>query len=115
MMEYLRFGLALIFVLGLIAACSWFGKRMGLTPRVTGAKGDSRIGVIEVQAVDARRKLLLIRRDNVEHLILLNGDRDLLVESNIDSVAASNVKIAVEPRGQNSLSRILPFMGNKKA
>ena len=83
MMEYIRFALALIFVLGLVGACSWIGKRMGLTPRISGGGRNQRLGVIEVQAVDARRKLVLVRRDNIEHLILLNGDNDLLIESGI--------------------------------
>ena len=33
--------------------------------------------------VDARRKLVLIRRDNVEHLILIGGPTDVVVEMNI--------------------------------
>lgn len=115
MMEYLRFGLALLFVLGLIGACSWFGKRMGLAPRVRGAGGRNRLSVIEVQAVDARRKLVLIRRDTVEHLILLNGDRDLLIESSIDARADIKENSAPEPHRPAKLSRILPFNGNSNA
>lgn len=111
MMEYLRFGLALIFVLGLIGACSWFGKRMGLTPRITGAAGQSRLSVTEVQSVDAKRKLVLIRRDNVEHLIMLNGERDLLIESGIEASVDIRDKVTPTPRGTACLSRILPFSG----
>lgn len=110
-MEYLRFGLALLFVLGLIGACSWFGKRMGLTPHVTGATGQRRLSVIEVQSVDARRKLVLIRRDNVEHLIMLNGERDLLIESGIESSTDIQEDVTPTPRGVAGLSRILPFRG----
>ena len=110
-MEYLRFGLALIFVLGLIGACSWFGKHMGLTPRITAAAERNRLSVIEIQSIDARRKLLLIRRDDVEHLIMLNGERDLLIESGIAPVAGIRDDVTPTPRGPVSLSRILPFRG----
>ncbi len=115
MMEYLRFGLALIFVLGLIGACSWFGKRMGLTARISGSPGLNRLSVIEVQAVDAKRKLVLIRRDAVEHLILLNGERDLLIESGIDSGVSIKENVPPASRSPAGLSRILPFIGNAKA
>lgn len=114
-MEYLRFALALLFVLGLIGACSWFGKRMGLSPRISSPAGLSRLSVTEVQAVDARRKLVLIRRDNVEHLILLNGENDLLIESGIDAVDSSRHDVTPAQRGATIMSRILPFSGNNKA
>ncbi len=111
MMEYIRFALALIFVLGLVAACSWLGKRIGLAPR-TGAGGKNhRLSVIEVQAVDARRKLVLIRRDNVEHLILLNGERDLLIEGGISFTGEENADLTPPPDGLPKMSRILPFSG----
>lgn len=86
--EILRFSLALGFVLGLVALCSWLAKRMGLAPRVSGNNGSERLGVIEIKALDAKRKLVLVRRDNVEHLLLLNGERDLLIEQGISGVLA---------------------------
>lgn len=110
-MEYLRFTLALIFVLGLVGACSWFGKRMGLAPRIGGGGPHHRLSVIEIQAVDAKRKLVLIRRDDVEHLIMLNGDRDLLIEGGIAGAPATQVSAAPAPHGLQGLARILPFGG----
>ena len=44
---------------------------------------DKRLGVVEMASVDARRKLLLVRRDDVEHLIMIGGPLDLLLESGI--------------------------------
>lgn len=115
-MEYLRFGLALLFVLGLICACSWFGKRMGLAPRSTSGKGaGQRLTIIEVRAVDAKRKLLLVRRDHVEHLILLNGDRDLLIEGGIESASAHTEKPFPPIRPVTSLGRLAPVNGNMQS
>ncbi len=34
-------------------------------------------------SVDAKRRLVLIRRDDQEHLVLLGVNRDLVVESNV--------------------------------
>ena len=42
-----------------------------------------RLAVIDHASVDARRRLILIRRDNVEHLLLIGGPTDVVVEPNI--------------------------------
>ena len=44
---------------------------------------DSRLGVVETASVDARRKLVLVRRDDVEHLIITGGPVDMVVETGI--------------------------------
>lgn len=44
---------------------------------------DKRLGAIETAAVDARRKLLLVRRDDVEHLVMIGGPVDMLIETGI--------------------------------
>jgi hypothetical protein len=55
-----------------------------LRPAVRGRKG-SRIGISEYYEVDKTRRLVLVRRDDVEHLIMIGGDQDLVVESGIGS------------------------------
>src|SRR5690606_26301874 len=42
-----------------------------------------RLAVVDVTAVDSRRRLVLVRRDDCEHLILIGGPSDLVVESGI--------------------------------
>jgi hypothetical protein len=42
-----------------------------------------RLGVIEQANIDGRRKLLLVRRDDVEHLLMIGGPVDLIVEEKI--------------------------------
>ncbi|MDX2204710.1 MAG: hypothetical protein NW223_18310 [Hyphomicrobiaceae bacterium] len=44
---------------------------------------EPRLGVSEHIMVDGRRKLLLIRRDNIEHLVLTGGPVDLVIETGI--------------------------------
>lgn len=44
---------------------------------------EPRLGVIEFAHVDGRRKLVLIRRDDVEHLIMTGGPVDVVVETGI--------------------------------
>jgi len=80
-----RFFLAFLIVLGLIGATAWAVRRFG-----SGRLGNSsargrmpRLAVIDHAAVDARRRLILVRRDNVEHLLMIGGPTDVVVESNI--------------------------------
>src|SRR6201986_3054374 len=41
-----------------------------------------RLAVIDAAAVDGRRRLVLVRRDNVEHLLMIGGPTDIEVEPN---------------------------------
>nr|WP_246105130.1 flagellar biosynthetic protein FliO [Rhodoligotrophos appendicifer] len=47
------------------------------------AREGSRLAITEYQDVDKSRRLVLVRRDNVEHLILLGGGQDLVIETGI--------------------------------
>ncbi|MCH8183237.1 MAG: FliO/MopB family protein [Proteobacteria bacterium] len=80
-----RFVVALVFVLGLIGVLAVVAKRAGLSPRVSRSVPgtNKRLSIVEVMAIDAKRRLVLIRRDDREHLVLLGADRDLVVESNV--------------------------------
>jgi flagellar protein FliO/FliZ len=83
---YLQFILALVFVLGLIGILALLLRRYG-----TGAIGafqlrkgqKKRLSIVEVAAVDTKRRLVLVRRDDREHLILLGANSELLIESGI--------------------------------
>jgi hypothetical protein len=46
---------------------------------------EPRLGVIEQATVDSRRRLLLVRRDDVEHLIMTGGPVDVLIETGISA------------------------------
>ncbi len=48
-----------------------------------------RLAVIDAATVDGRRRLVLIRRDNVEHLLMIGGPSDLVVEPNIVRATAA--------------------------
>ena len=48
-----------------------------------GPKPDRRLDVVEHASVDGRRRLVLIRRDNVEHLIMTGGPVDVVIETGI--------------------------------
>ncbi len=52
--------------------------------RDSSARRVRRLAFIERAHLDGGRKLLLVRRDGVEHLILIGGPIDLVVETGID-------------------------------
>jgi len=79
---YWRTVASLLLVVGLIVLCSILVRRFGITGRVL-TRGNRRLGVVEVTALDARRRLVLIRRDDVEHLLLLGPTHDIVIESPI--------------------------------
>ncbi len=81
---YLRFIIALILVLGLIAALTWAARRFGFGGQLTPNAGKTpRLSVVEVRTLDSRRKLVLLRRDSCEYLVLLGPNQDLLLEGGI--------------------------------
>jgi len=84
--EYFRFFLALGFVLLLIAGLAALVRRSGFGQRLTASPNpgsERRLALIEVRPLDAKRKLVLLRRDDREHLVLLGATSDLLIESDI--------------------------------
>jgi flagellar protein FliO/FliZ len=84
-MQALTFFFAFVAVLALIGVAAWLvrrfaGNRLGAN---TNRGRMPRLAVIDAAAVDGRRRLVLVRRDNVEHLLMIGGPTDIVVESNI--------------------------------
>ncbi len=104
---YIRFMLALVVVLALIGGIAWAARRFGFGGQLIPNRGKSpRLSVVEVKVLDSRRKLVLLRRDGCEHLVLLGPHQDLLLESAIQaqrdaaSPARASVLQAETPAGK---------------
>jgi hypothetical protein len=79
-------GVGLAFV-ALIAVLWLVRRRGGPAPFLKGGRNrQPRLQVLDATAVDARRRLVLVRRDNVEHLIMIGGPTDIVVESGIGAI-----------------------------
>ena len=80
-----KFFIAFAVVLALIGLTAWIVRRFGANRLGgAGARGrQPRLAVIDAATVDGRRRLVLIRRDNIEHLLMIGGPTDLVVEPNI--------------------------------
>jgi hypothetical protein len=102
----LKFFLAFVIVLVLIGVTAWLVRRFG-AERFGGssARGrQPRLAVVDAAAVDGRRKLVIIRRDNVEHLLMIGGPTDVVVEQNIVRAMGAPRDKAVEPTLGRGLS-----------
>jgi len=94
-----QFLIAFAIVLALIAVFFWLWRRLAGN-RIGGGttRGrQPRLAVIDAAAIDGRRRLVLIRRDNVEHLLMIGGPSDVVIEQNI--VRAVPVAAARETAG----------------
>lgn len=80
--EFLRAIMALFLVLGLMGGLWLILKKLGLNGPVqipTGTK--RRLKIVEVLPLDPRRKAIILRRDDTEHLVILSASGETVVES----------------------------------
>ena len=85
MSQTFLFFFSFVAVLALIGLAAWLvrrfaGNRLGAN---TNRGRMPRLAVIDAAAVDGRRRLVLVRRDNIEHLLMIGGPTDIVVEPNI--------------------------------
>jgi hypothetical protein len=74
----------------LIAVLWMLRGRSGPSPFVRGGKNrQPRLQVLDAAAVDTRRRLVLVRRDDVEHLVMIGGPTDIVIESGIAPATVS--------------------------
>lgn len=62
------------------------GVWRAFAPRMSGRRGQ-RLGISEYYELDKTRRLVLVRRDNVEHLVLIGGSQDMVIEPGITATA----------------------------
>src|SRR6266851_3750806 len=98
-MQALTFVFAFVAVLALIGVAAWLvrrfaGSRLGTN---TNRGRMPRLAVIDAAAVDGRRRLVLVRRDNIEHLLMIGGPTDIVVESNIVRANAARDQMPQRP------------------
>jgi flagellar protein FliO/FliZ len=111
----LRFFIAFLVVLGLIGIIAWLVRRFGANRIGSGAtRGrQPRLAVIDATSVDGRRRLVLVRRDNTEHLLMIGGPTDVVVEANI--IRAAGTRDVSRPgesaaaRGVNAVENTWPI------
>lgn len=71
---------ALAFTLGIIGLAAWAARRYApqLLARLSAERGERRMQVMETLVLDPARRLVLVRVDDEERLILLGEGRELI-------------------------------------
>jgi flagellar protein FliO/FliZ len=86
--DILRAVFALFFVLGLIwligASIRKYGWKLGL-PTPMAQSRVRRLQMLEVLNLDGKNRMVLVRRDNVEHLVLVGSETTQVIETSIPS------------------------------
>ena len=77
---YMNYAIGALIVLAVVILAFLVARAIG--GRVRGRRG-SRLGISEYREIDKSRRLVLVRRDGIEHLLLIGGGQDLVVESGI--------------------------------
>ncbi len=100
-----------IYIGAIVVALLLFGYIMIRTfgGKVRARKG-ARLGISEYYEVDKSRFLVLVRRDDVEHLVLVGGSQDVVIESGIrpDSTATTPSRRIYTAEDLNAISDVRP-------
>ena len=82
--DFVRMLLTLLLVVALMGGMAVFFRRFGLAGVAAIAPKGKRLQIVEKMQLDARRQMVLVARDGVEHLIILNPQGETVVETGID-------------------------------
>src|SRR5687768_18581231 len=104
-------GIAVIAVAALaaVALLYRFRWRVGRNPlrqeEIGAAGGTNRLAVLESTEVDAERRLLLVRCDDIEHLIMVGGPTDIVIENDVRRRRAAAARPGAKPVAAELASR----------
>ncbi len=108
-----QFLLSFLIILGVIGAIWWIVRRFGSGRLGASTRGrQPRLAVIDYASVDNRRRLILVRRDNVEHLLMIGGPSDIVVEPNIVRAVPAARDVGRAPAGIEAITRAIPLPDN---
>ncbi len=100
---WVRLAVSLIVIIALLGVTAFIIRRMGrksampMIPRPR--TGRARLSIVDAVPVDQDRRLVLVRRDDTEHLLLTGGTADVVIEANIPvrGEAHASVQEAITP------------------
>lgn len=97
---YFRFSLALVFVIALFAVIALVLRRLGFAGTMHTPARRRRLSVVEVLPLDTKRRLVLVKRDGIEHLLLLSTNGDRIVEPGIGASFHSSLDETAPAKGE---------------
>jgi flagellar protein FliO/FliZ len=100
----------IMLLIGLAGLAFWIARQsLGLGGMTLFQGKPKRTGVVEATSLDGRRRLVLVRRDNVEHLIMTGGPVDVVIETGIPMVMRGGNGL------RDALARAEPSIGGEAA
>jgi flagellar protein FliO/FliZ len=94
----------LAFLVAAVLVITIFRMLMGGRLRMPGGRTrQARLGIVDAFDLDRQRQLIIVRRDNTEHLIMIGGPNDLVIESEIVRAEARDLR---EPRREPTASEV---------
>ncbi|MBI1300120.1 MAG: hypothetical protein GC137_00540 [Alphaproteobacteria bacterium] len=89
--QFVKLVLSLAIVVGLMGGFAFLLKKLGIATEAHMKSGqENRLKIIESIPLDARRRLVIIRRDNQDHLVILGPNSETVLETNIPAVDQSH-------------------------
>ena len=77
LLDWARALFALIATLALVVGAAYGARRLGMLQ--PGGAGPKRMRITETLMLDARRRMVIVRVDNREHVLLLGAANDVVV------------------------------------
>jgi flagellar protein FliO/FliZ len=106
-----RLLVAMALVLALIAAATWIGRRY-LASGFGHLVGRRRLAIVEYALLDGKSRLVLVRRDNKEHLLVLGPAGAVVVESGIP--AADPAQPMATPGDEGGIRNLRALITGKR-
>lgn len=93
LIDFARYFAALLLVLALVGGAGLAVRRFGM-PGVMKGQGTRRLAIVETLMIGPKQRLYILRRDNVEHLVLMGPDGSTVVESGIAGAPKATEHVA---------------------
>lgn len=106
--NYLTMIVALAIVVVLIVLAVWLIKLVGDASRNVGRGRNRRLMVVDSVAIDNKRQAVIVRRDETEHLIVIGGPNDLVVESGFSAPPVQQVQRAPRRKSAEPVPNVAP-------
>lgn len=100
---------ALLLVIGLIAVCALAARRLGLPQGAAALGRKRRLALVETLALDARRRLAIIRCDGREHLLVLGPAGETVVARDLPAPEMQETDASEAPTFAEAMARLGKF------
>lgn len=100
---YIKFLSGFVFVIALMLLLSWALKKTGLSSAVLQRAGKRRLKIVEFLPIDHKHRLVLVRRDDREHLLVLGPDSEAVIETGIVASQGDDDQVVSFARDQRNV------------